>query len=53
MPKLILFQNRIYKIEPRPEIRVVKEDQSPSVEMRKWLLEGHKNENVKENKIVF
>lgn len=47
MPKLILFQNRIYKTEPKPEIRVIKQDQSPSDEMRKWLFEGHKNEIVK------
>lgn len=36
---------------PRPQIRVVKQNQSPSEEMRKWLLEG---KNISKNKnIVF
>lgn len=53
MPKVVIFKNQILHVEPKPKIRVVKQDQSPSEEMRKWLLEGHKNEIVKENKIVF
>lgn len=28
--------------QPKPEIRVVKDDACPSEEMRKWLLEGKK-----------
>lgn len=32
---------------PRPLIRIVKENQKPSEEMRKWLLEGHKNNKEK------
>lgn len=36
---------------PRPLIRIVKENQTPSEEMRKWLLSGH---NSSKNKtIVF
>ena len=36
---------------PRPQIRVVKENQRPSEEMRRWLLEG---KNISKNKnIVF
>lgn len=35
---------------PRPQIRVVKQNQSPSEEMRKWLLSGHQSSK---NKIVF
>lgn len=39
---------------PRPQIRVVSNDQSPSQEMRKWLLEGHKKRLENQNKnIVF
>lgn len=53
MPKVAIFKNQIIRTEPKPEIRVVRADQTPSVEMRKWLLQGHKNEIVKENKIVF
>ena len=42
------------RISPRPQVRVVKEDQKPSEEMRKWLMEGHKKDNnSSENKIVF
>ena len=33
------------KPAPRPIIRKVEKDQSPSAEMRKWLLEGH-NKNI-------
>lgn len=33
------------KPAPRPVIRKVEKDQSPSAEMRKWLLEGH-NKNI-------
>lgn len=32
------------KPAPRPVVRKIYEDQSPSAEMRKWLLEGHKND---------
>lgn len=39
-------------IHPRPEVREVKEDQKPSDEMRKWLLEGHKKDD-KEKSIDF
>lgn len=34
---------------PRPQIRVVRQNQSPSEEMRKWLLSGRnssKNKNI-------
>lgn len=42
------------RISPRPQVRVVKEDQKPSEEMRKWLMEGHKKDDYSsENKIVF
>lgn len=34
-------------IQPRPEVRVVKENQKPSDEMRKWLLDGHKSSENK------
>ena len=34
-------------IQPRPEVREVAENQSPSDEMRRWLLEGHKNDKEK------
>lgn len=34
-------------VQPRPEVRVVAENQKPSDEMRKWLLEGHKNDKEK------
>ena len=34
-------------IQPRPEVREVAENQSPSDEMRRWLLEGHKNNKEK------
>lgn len=33
------------KPAPRPIIRKVEKDQSPSAEMRKWLFEGH-NKNI-------
>lgn len=51
MPKIAIFKNQILRTEPRPEVRIIEQTQSPSVEMRKWLLEGHK-EN-KETNIVF
>ena len=35
---------------PRPQVRVVRQDQKPSEEMRKWLLQGHQSSK---NKIVF
>lgn len=45
------------KPAPRPIIRKVEKDQSPSAEMRKWLLEGHfKNLNSLESQnknIIF
>lgn len=28
---------------PKPQIRIVRQDQRPSEEMRKWLLAGHKS----------
>ena len=36
-------------IHPRPEVREVKEDQKPSDEMRKWLMEGHKKDDRDKN----
>lgn len=45
------------KPTPRPKVRKIEADQSPSEEMRKWLLEGHfKNLNSLESQnknIVF
>lgn len=45
------------KPAPRPVIRKVENNQSPSAEMRKWLLEGHfKNLNSLESQnknIIF
>lgn len=45
------------KPTPRPKVRKIEANQSPSEEMRKWLLEGHfKNLNSTESQnknIVF
>lgn len=38
-----------FRVQPRPIIRVT--ENKPSDEMRKWLLENHKQES--KNKIVF
>ena len=44
------------KPAPRPVIRKIREDRSPSEEMRRWLLEGHKSEKkieLENKNIVF
>lgn len=42
---LVEFSNKKIPVYtyPKPQIRKIEEDKSPSAEMRKWLLEGHKN----------
>lgn len=42
---LVEFSNKKIPVYtyPKPQIRKIEEDKSPSMEMRKWLLEGHKN----------
>lgn len=35
------------KPTPRPQVRIVKGQETPSEAMRKWLLEEHKNDKEK------
>ena len=32
---------------PRPQVRIIKGKETPSEAMRRWLLEGHKNDKEK------